>query len=1134
MRLRNVKKTIGYFSIGMIFIWGCQDPQNPFTQEEKTSFNFIDEKNPGESVWRINIDDTLKLRVAEKQLKYIDSIVIDIDSGTKIVHVKDPNNYAWEDTFTVDHLFDTSGEKVIVGSIYRDGKAIEKDTIKIFVEGIYLDVETYGGGTVSPSGSRKVKKGSTTDISATPVTHYHFVEWLRSGPEATLTDSLQPSTGVILTASATVAAVFSLDVFDVIVMNLGPGTATTDPPQTSVRYGDLTLIVARADTGYHFVEWTRSGLEATISDSTLWMTTVVFTGPATLTAKFAINSYNLTVSSAGNGTVSPLGSSMVNYSIQTSITATPATGYHFVKWTRSGSAATIGDSTQASTTVVLKGSSTVTAVFANTNFSLTVSSGANGTVSPAGSSTVGYGVSTPITATPNTGYHFVRWTRSSMEATIGDTTQAVTTVALTGDAAILGVFAIDSFSLIISNNGNGTVTPSGSSDVEYAVSTSIVATPNTGHHFLKWIRNSVAATIADSTEASTTVALTGNATVTGVFEIDSYVLTDSSAGNGTVSPSGTTSVNYGASTSITATPNTGYHFVRWTRSGLEATIGDSAQASTSVILTKSAAVIAVFEIDTFTLVDSSAGNGTVSPSGSIIVEYGVQTPISATPLTNYHFVKWMRSGLIASISDSTLSTTSVILTGPATVTAIFAIDTYTLIDSSAGNGTVSPAGSSTVDYGALAAITATPNTGYHFVKWTRSGPEAAIEDSTLASTRVALSGNATVMAIFTINNYFLNISSGGNGYVSPFGGFWLNYGDSMAVSVTPWTGYHFVKWSRNNTNVTISDSTKSSITVILKGNANIGATCLSDTNTITVSSGGNGIVSPTGQNKVDYRDSISITATPNIGYHFVNWTRSGTGALLKDSTRSSTTVVLTGSATVTANFAINTYTLTVSTFGGGNISPYGSRTVDHGASTAISATPNTGYHFVEWQRDDTTATIGDSTQSSTTVVLTGSATVTALFSMNYYDLTMAISGSGTTSPSGTSSVRHGTLTLINATASSGYHFTGWTTSDTTVKISSPTLSMTTLTLTGPATVTANFAINTYSLTVSSSGNGTTNPTGTSTVNYGEVTPIIATSDSGYTFVKWTRSSTAAAISDSTQASTGVFLTGNATVTAIFQ
>ena len=46
-----------------------------------------------------------------------------------------------------------------------------------------------------------------------------------------------------------------------------------------------------------------------------------------------------------------------------------------------------------------------------------------------------------------------------------------------------------------------------------------------------------------------------------------------------------------------------------------------------------------------------------------------------------------------------------------------------------------------------------------------------------------------------------------------------------------------------------------------------------------------------------------MTAVPNTGYHFVNWSDTST-----DNPRTDTNVM--ANITVTANFAINTYTLT--------------------------------------------------------------------------------------------------------------------------------------------------------------------------------------------------------------------------------
>ena len=52
---------------------------------------------------------------------------------------------------------------------------------------------------------------------------------------------------------------------------------------------------------------------------------------------------------------------------------------------------------------------------------------------------------------------------------------------------------------------------------------------------------------------------------------------------------------------------------------------------------------------------------------------------------------------------------------------------------------------------------------------------------------------------------------------------------------------------------------------------------------------------------------------------------------------------------MTANFAINTYTLTYTAGTNGTISGTSPQTVNSGGSgTAVTAVPNSGYHFVDW------------------------------------------------------------------------------------------------------------------------------------------------------------------------------------------
>jgi hypothetical protein len=112
-----------------------------------------------------------------------------------------------------------------------------------------------------------------------------------------------------------------------------------------------------------------------------------------------------------------------------------------------------------------------------------------------------------------------------------------------------------------------------------------------------------------------------------------------------------------------------------------------------------------------------------------------------------------------------------------------------------------------------------------------------------------------------------------------------------------------------------------------------------------------------------------VTAVPATGYHFVQWSD---GVLT--ATRTDTNV--TANVSVTASFAINTYTLTYTAGANGTISGTSPQTVNFGASgTAVTAVANTGYHFVQWSDGVLTATRTDTN-------VTANVSVTASFAIN--------------------------------------------------------------------------------------------------------------------------------------------------------
>ena len=199
--------------------------------------------------------------------------------------------------------------------------------------------------------------------------------------------------------------------------------------------------------------------------------------------------------------------------------------------------------------------------------------------------------------------------------------------------------------------------------------------------------------------------------------------------------------------------------------------------------------------------------------------------------------------------------------------------------------------------------------------------------------------------------------------------------------------------------------------------------------------------------------NVSITAVPASGYGFTNWT--GSVANVNSGT---TTVLMIAPETVTANFvAVTPITIQTSPEG----LPF---SVDGGPSLTapqtlnltqtfhtitISATqpgaPGTQYAFTSWS-DGTTGT------ADLIHVTTSAATYTASFTTQY-QLTAAVSpvGGGTVTPASGGFYNAGTVVPVAATPSSGFTFNGWT-----GPVASASSASTTVTMSAPVNVTANF------------------------------------------------------------------------------
>ena len=121
----------------------------------------------------------------------------------------------------------------------------------------------------------------------------------------------------------------------------------------------------------------------------------------------------------------------------------------------------------------------------------------------------------------------------------------------------------------------------------------------------------------------------------------------------------------------------------------------------------------------------------------------------------------------------------------------------------------------------------------------------------------------------------------------------------------------------------------------------------------------------------DSGSSATLTAVPNDGYEFVNWTVGGKEV----STANPYTFTVNDNITLVANFkeaAAKAYTITTSATNG---TVEGAATVVEGESVTLTATANPGYKFVNW----TIGGVEVSTDNPYTFVPTEDATVVANF-----------------------------------------------------------------------------------------------------------------------------------------------------------
>lgn len=339
------------------------------------------------------------------------------------------------------------------------------------------------------------------------------------------------------------------------------------------------------------------------------------------------------------------------------------------------------------------------------------------------------------------------------------------------------------YTITVTQGAHGSISPSGTVHVASGGSQTFTITPDAHYH-------TTAVTVDGSGVGVVTsyafTNVTGNHTITATYAIDTNNITSSAGANGSISPSGVTAVNYGASRTYTFTPDANYHVASLTVDGVSVATADS-YTFTNVTTTHTIAV--TFSQDTYYLYAQAYPNGTISPSGTISVAAGDYKGFSITPDAGYRTTDVLVDG--ASVGAVTFYSFSGIAASH-TIEAYFAaVGTHSIVATQSAGGTIAPSGTVSVADGGSQTFTITPDYGYEITSVVVDGVSVTI---TASYTFTNVTSDHTITARFTAtpptSPSIITILSNNTNYGRVSAGATVDYDGFYQVIATPFRGYY--------------------------------------------------------------------------------------------------------------------------------------------------------------------------------------------------------------------------------------------------------------------------------------------------------------------------------------------------------
>jgi hypothetical protein len=409
-----------------------------------------------------------------------------------------------------------------------------------------------------------------------------------------------------------------------------------------------------------------------------------------------------------------------------------------------------------------------------------------------------------------------------------------------------------------------------------------------------------------------------------------FTITASAGSGGSINPTGAVSVNQGANQTFSITANSGFSVSSVTVDGAnQGAITSFTFSNVQAAHTISASFVA----STFTITASAGANGSISPSGNVVVSSGANQSFTITPNSGFKVssvtVDGASQGAITSFTFSNV-------TANHSISAAFTPITFTIAASAGSGGSISPTGNVVVNQGASQSFSITANSGFSIASVTVDGAnQGAITSFTFSNVQAA----HTISAAFSQNTFTITASAGSGGSINPTGNVVVNQGASQSFTITANSGFVIAS-------VTVDGANQGAIASFTFSNVQAAHTISATFNpiptfTLTASAGSGGSISPTGTVTVNQGANQTFTIAANSGFTIGSVTVDGAS---QGAVTSFTFSNVQANHTISAAFnPIPTFTITASAGANGTITPSGTVTVNQGANQSYSIAASSGF-----------------------------------------------------------------------------------------------------------------------------------------------------------------------------------------------